>query len=176
MSDGGSRRNVEIKARCADHGRVRAELERRGARRVGLDRQIDTYFRVAHGRLKLREGTIENALIHYQRSDERGPKLSQVTLLPTEPGSPLKTILERALGVDVVVDKRREIFFLDNVKIHLDEVESLGTFVEIEAIDERGDRPLETLRAQCEELMRAFGVEAADLLATSYSDLLRGAA
>ena len=73
----------------------------------------------------------------------------------------------------MVVDKRREIYFLDNVKVHLDTVAGLGTFVEIEAIDADGTRPLETLRAQCEELMRAFGIADDDLLALSYSDLLR---
>ena len=71
------------------------------------------------------------------------------------------------------VDKRREIHFLGNVKIHLDEVDGLGTFVEIEAIDDDGTRPLDALRAQCEELMAAFGIRDGDLLAVSYSDLLR---
>jgi len=83
-----------------------------------------------------------------------------------------RPLLRRALGVAVVVDKRRDIYFLDNVKVHLDEVEGLGTFVEIEAIDLEGTRPLEELRAQCDELMQAFGVREADLLALSYSDLL----
>jgi predicted adenylyl cyclase CyaB len=165
---------IEIKARCADLARLRDELAARGARRLGLDHQVDTYFRVASGRLKLREGDIENALVHYRREDTSGPKLSQVTLLATERGTPLKAILEQALGVAAVVDKRREIHFLGNVKVHLDEVAGLGTFVEIEAIDDDGSRPLEVLRAQCEELMRAFRIETGDLLATSYSDLVRG--
>lgn len=166
--------NVEIKARAADLVPVRAVLATRGARFVGLDHQVDTYFRVASGRLKLREGDIENALIHYERENTAGPKHSKVGLLATTPGSPLKGMLTAALGIDVVVDKRREIHFLDNVKIHLDEVAGLGTFVEIEAIDDDGTRPLAALRAQCEELTAAFGIRDEDLLAVSYSDLLRG--
>lgn len=164
---------IEIKARTADHDRIRAVLRARGARFVGLDHQVDTYFPVAHGRLKLREGAIENALIHYHREDRAGPKHSQVSLFANPPGSTLKAILRDALGVDVVVDKQREIYFLDNVKVHLDEVAGLGTFVEIEAIDGDGSRPLEALRAQCEELMAAAGIVADDLLAVSYGDLLR---
>lgn len=164
---------IEIKARARDLDGPRALLEARGARFVGLDHQVDTYFRVADGRLKLREGDIENALIHYRREDVSGPKHSQVSLYASTPGSTLKGILQGALGVDVVVDKHREIYFLDNVKVHLDRVAGLGTFVEIEAIDDDGTRSLETLRAQCEELLRAFGIAEDDLLAVSYSDLLR---
>lgn len=166
--------NIEIKARAASHRAAREVLTARGARFAGLDHQIDTYFRAPSGRLKLREGNIENALIHYERENTSGPKHSKVGLFENAPGSTLKGILEAALGVDVVVDKRREIHFLDNVKIHLDEVVGLGTFVEIEAIDDDGTRPLEALRAQCEELMAAFGIRDEDLLAVSYSDLLRG--
>ena len=164
---------VEIKARAADFAPARAVLAARGARFVGLDHQVDTYFRVASGRLKLREGDLENSLIHYERENTAGPKHSKVGLLQNEPGSPLKGILTAALGVDVVVDKHREIHFLGNVKIHLDRVAGLGTFVEIEAIDHDGTRPLEALREQCEELMTAFGIRDEDLLAVSYSDLLR---
>jgi adenylate cyclase class 2 len=164
---------IEIKARARDLDGPRALLVARGARFVGLDQQLDTYFRVPVGRLKLREGAIENALIHYHRENVSGPKHSQVSLYPSTPGSTLKGILAGALGIDVVVDKQREIYFLDNVKVHLDAVAGLGTFVEIEAIDADGTRSLEALRAQCEELMRAFGIADADLLALSYSDLLR---
>lgn len=166
--------NVEIKARAADLGPARAVLAARGARFVGIDHQVDTYFHVASGRLKLREGDIENALIHYERENTAGPKHAKVGLLATTPGSPLKGMLTAALGIDVVVAKRREIHFLGNVKIHLDAVAGLGTFVEIEAIDADGTRPLDVLHGQCAELMAAFGIRQEDLLAVSYGDLLRG--
>ena len=161
--------NLEIKARCAHPEQVRGILRERQARFAGLDRQVDTYFRVLEGRLKLREGKIENALIYYQRPNEAGPKTSNVLLYPASPG--LKEILVTALGVLVAVEKRREISYLDNVKIHLDRVQKAGNFVEIEAAgDEQADRG--ALLAQCRELMEAFGIREQDLIAESYSDLL----
>ena len=168
----GFRLNVEIKARCADHDVVRAALQHLGSRKVGLDRQIDTYFRVPNGRLKLREGTIENSLIHYDRPDQSGPKTSDVLLYRVDPDPSLKAVLSRALGVLVVVDKQREIHFVDNVKIHLDVVEGLGTFLEIEAIDSDGSRTEAQLQAQCEAFMAHFGVSSRDLMNESYSDMM----
>lgn len=132
--------NVEIKARCEDPGRIRDILIAHKARFEGKDHQVDTYFNSREGRLKLREGTIENALIHYRRDNISGPKTSRVILFPTERRSRLKDILERANEVLCVVDKQREIFFIDNVKFHIDRVEGLGSFVEIEAIDLDGSR------------------------------------
>lgn len=168
----GFRLNVEIKARCLDHDAVRSVLDGMGSRLVGTDHQVDTYFRVPVGRLKLREGNIENSLIHYLRPDQSGPKTSDVLLYRVAPDPALKAVLERALGVLVVVDKRREIRFVDNVKIHLDTVQGLGTFLEIEAIDADGSRTEAELLAQCEAFMAAFGVADADLEQQSYSDLL----
>jgi predicted adenylyl cyclase CyaB len=164
--------NVEIKARCADSERVRATLARAGAVLRGTDRQTDTYFRCAAGRLKLREGDIENGLIHYARADAAGPKESRVTLYPTAPGTNLRELLAGALGVLVVVRKRRDIWFRANVKIHVDEVDGLGSFVEVEAIDLDGSIGAARLRAQCEETMRLLGVRADELVERSYSDLL----
>ena len=164
--------NIEFKARCADLDPVRAAL--RGLGVTGkTDRQIDTYFHVPHGRLKLREGSVEQNLIHYHRPNEAGPKRSDVTLYPTGPdASALKAALTAALGVLVTVDKTREIHFVDNVKIHLDRVKGLGTFVEVEAIADAEHASQSTLRAQCERFLDAFGIAEADLIATSYSDLL----
>lgn len=165
--------NVEIKARCSDPAAVRERLAERGARFVGTDHQTDTYFSAAAGRLKLREGEIENALIYYDRPDQAGPKQSDVTLFHPSPDSPLKQMLSRAMGIDVVVEKRREIYFVENVKFHIDDVEALGTFVEIEAIDEHGSIGVDTLRRQCQEYLDVFAIAQEDLLSTSYSDMLR---
>jgi predicted adenylyl cyclase CyaB len=164
--------NVEIKGRCRDAKRIRDELTRRRADHRGRDHQVDTYFRCPRGRLKLRRGDIETALIHYDRPGETGPKPARVTLLePADPDA-VKRVLSAALGVRCVVDKRRDIYFLDNVKVHLDVVEELGEFVEIEAIDTAGRGDADALRRQCEELLSAFGIAAADLLAGSYADML----
>ena len=165
-------KNVEIKARCADHEPIRKLLMSKNARFVGRDDQTDTYFRVDGGRLKLREGSIENALIYYRRDDKTGPKESDVRLFKTEPNSALKSILSESLGVLVVVEKKREIYFIKNVKFHLDEVAELGSFVEIEAIDEDGSIRIEELDAQCNKYLAMFGIEETDLISNSYSDML----
>ncbi len=165
---------IEFKAYCSDHEPVKARLEEEHARYVGEDHQVDTYFNVPAGRLKMREGTIERKLIYYQRPNQAGPKQSDVQLFPVdEQQSPvLKQLLTQALGVKVIVDKRRHIYFIDNVKIHLDKVAGLGMFVEVEAIDTEGKMAVEVLSQQCNRLLNLFGVKEADLVAHSYSDML----
>ena len=166
--------NVEIKARSSQIKTVRRLLENQVARFIGVDHQVDTYFKVARGRLKLREGNIENALIHYSRSDQAGPKKSEVLLYQSPTTANLKEVLEAALDKLVVVDKMREIYFIDNVKFHLDKVQDLGTFVEIEAIDQDGTIGEERLQEQCNYYLQLFQIPAEDLVSYSYSDLLLG--
>ena len=166
------RLNVEIKALCNDPSRIRERLRDKNAVFIGEDHQVDTYFRIPEGRLKLREGNIENALIHYFRTDQTGPKRSEVLLYRAQPGSALKKILETALGILVVVDKRRFIYFIENVKFHVDEVEGLGSFVEIEAIDRDGTIGEERLQEQCRFFMEYLNIQAEDLIDSSYSDLI----
>jgi len=164
--------NVEIKARCPNPQGVRDILDSQGAEYKGLDHQVDTYFRVQNGRLKLREGTIENSLIFYERSDQEGPKDSNVVLYSSAPGSSLKDALLGSCGALVFVDKQRHIYFIDNVKFHVDEVEGLGSFCEIEAIDKVGNIGRDKLLQQCQDYMKLLGIKEADLVSCSYSDLL----
>lgn len=164
---------VEIKARCADIAAARAYLTAANADFRGTDHQIDTYYTVPSGRLKLREGNIEKSLIFYQRNNQAGPKDSHVSLCRfTELPEALNSVLQAALGTMQVVDKRREIYFIGNVKFHLDEVEQLGTFLEIEAIGEPGIDRQEDLLAQCQHYLTELRVAETDLIANSYSDLL----
>jgi predicted adenylyl cyclase CyaB len=163
---------VEIKARCENPAAARRFLKDSGARFVGEDHQVDTYFRVSEGRLKLREGRIENALIRYRRPNGAGPKRSDVILYKTDPDSSLKELLLSALEVRVRVEKRREIWFIDNVKFHIDRVSDLGSFVEIEAISEDGRASEAALSAQCEHFMVELGVRKEELVSVSYADLL----
>jgi len=164
--------NIEIKAACKDHDRIREILENHQADFKGIDHQVDTYFRVTSGRLKLREGNIENNLIHYVRENQEGPKQADITLFKTAFGSGLKDILTKSLGILTVVDKLREIYFIGNVKFHLDKVEGLGTFVEIEAIGEDENADKEQLLRQCHHYLTLFGIPDEDLIAGSYSDML----
>ncbi|MBD0289376.1 MAG: adenylate cyclase, partial [Flavisolibacter sp.] len=100
-------RNYEFKARCTDLQHLETLLQSYHPRIIGDDKQVDTYFKVPHGRLKLREGKLENALIHYQRSNIRGAKQSNVLLYLHQPDSSLKQLLTAALGVLKIVTKRR---------------------------------------------------------------------
>ncbi len=120
----------------------------------------------------MREGNIENYLIFYERENQEGPKQSKVILFENKPDSPLKDILTRSLGVLVVVDKQREIYFIDNVKFHIDTVADLGTFMEIEAIDKNEVIGRDKLQEQCQYYLDLFGISGGDLLSNSYSDML----
>lgn len=164
--------NVEIKAKCPDQERIRKVLAENNATTKGTDHQIDTYFSVPNGRLKLREGNIENALIHYQRTNQEGPKQSEVTLFECANGPALKAVLGKALPILAIVDKKREIYFIGNIKFHIDNVEGLGTFVEIEAIDIDGILGKDKLHEQCTYYLDLFQITESDLIAESYSDMV----
>jgi adenylate cyclase class 2 len=164
--------NIEIKARCKNPSKIRKSLTSRNAQFVGKDHQIDTYFNVNRGRLKLREGKVENYLIYYDREDKKGPKKSSVVLFKIGPNSPLKQLLTKALGVLVVVEKQREIYFIENVKFHIDEVKDLGNFVEIEAIGEGRKSEGKKLNEQCQYFLKLLKIPRKDLDSNSYSDML----
>lgn len=167
--------NIEIKAKCSnkeDIRHIKNILRSKKAELKGTDHQIDTYFKINSGRLKLREGNIENYLIYYDREDKKSPKQSNVMLFKTEPNSPLKKILTKALGILVVVDKLREIYFIKNVKFHMDTVKNLGTFIEIEAMGKEGAIEKQKLLEQCNYFLKLFSIQKKDLVSGSYSDLL----
>jgi len=164
-------KNIEIKARSDNPKKIRNILESRNAIFIGTDHQVDTYFKTNTGRLKLREGNIENRLIYYSRPDQKGPKQSDVILYQSTNPELLKRLLEKSLSVLTVVDKTREIYFIDNVKFHLDEVNGLGSFVEIEAIDAEDKIPVEELNRQCQHFLNLFEITEDELVEESYSDL-----
>lgn len=164
--------NFEFKARLVNASQVRQTLKRLHARYAGTDHQVDTYFRVPAGRLKVREGRIENALIFYRRSDAARARASRIEMMPLPPRNSLRPILASALGVLAVVDKRREIYFVGNVKIHLDEVRGLGKFIEVEAISRDGN--LKKIRGQAGEFRELLRIRASDIVPVSYSDLVLG--
>lgn len=164
--------NIEIKARCSNPEIIKEILKSKNADFKGTDYQIDTYFKVNQGRLKLREGNIENYLIFYNRENKEGPKQSNVILFDYDRSSSLKKILTKSLDILVVVDKQREIYFIDNVKFHLDNVKDLGNFIEIEAIDKEGTIDKEKLLERCQFYLDLFKIPQKDLVSVSYSDLL----
>ena len=163
--------NIEIKAHCRNINQIREALLSANAEDKGVDHQIDTYFNTRNGRLKLRKGNIEHSMIFYQRPEVKDLKRSDVILDKLDGDSTiLKRQLEAAWGVKTVVDKRRHIYFIDNVKFHLDEVAGLGSFIEIEAIGKLGEE--EKLGAQCKQYMEYLKIAKTDLIDQSYSDMV----
>jgi len=164
--------NVEIKAIVNNPSFVRNYLVNQNATFKGTDEQTDTYFNVKAGRLKLREGNIENYLIFYTRANQAGPKSSHFNLVKIEDAKGLKEVLERSCGIKMIVRKKREIYYIKNVKFHIDEVPGLGSFVEIEAGNILADKTEPELLDQCNFYLKEFGIKEEDLIAESYSDLM----
>jgi len=165
-------KNHEFKARVDDLQEYEKKLLTVDPEFRGTDQQTDTYFNVKHGRLKLREGNIENALINYDREDIAGSKSSDVILYRHTPDDALKDILVRQFGIRVIVSKIRRIYFKGNIKFHFDTVEGLGSFIEVEAIDDREEFTAEQLKAQCDHYLHFFGVTKDQLVDRSYSDMV----
>src|SRR3954447_13393479 len=129
------RRNVELKATDPDPERSLAVCRDLGAQDRGILVQRDTYFRVSEGRLKLRQETPGGAaLIQYHRSDRPEARESRYRIAPVEDADALREALDAALGTLVVVDKERRLLLWEGVRIHLDTVRGLGTFVELEGV------------------------------------------
>ena len=164
--------NIEIKAKCSDPLIIRNYLLSHQAEFKGTDEQTDTYFNVSKGRLKLREGKIENNLIYYDRDNQTGPKSSNFQLVRIEDAKGLKEVLKISCGIKVIVSKKREIYYIQNVKFHIDEVPGLGSFVEIEAGNILAEKTKDELLEQCNFFLKEFGIREVDLLPDSYSDMV----
>ena len=169
------RRNVELKARDPHPERSLERARALGAEDRGELRQRDTYFAAGRGRLKLRQQETGAAeLIAYERADAAEARESRYRIAPVADPAALREALDAALGTDVVVDKRRRLLLWEGVRIHLDRVDGLGDFVELEGVADatsdlaREGELVDRLRAEL-----AIGDDAIE--ATGYADLLRGA-
>jgi homotetrameric cytidine deaminase len=169
------RRNIEVKALDPDPERSLAVVRELGAEDHGVLVQRDTYFRVPSGRLKLREEQPGGAtLVQYDRPDAAAARLSSYRLVPVEDADGLRASLDASLGTLVTVHKERRLFLSDEVRIHLDTVRDLGSFVELEGVAP-ADSDLEPERAKVARLMDALGIGPERVLTDSYSDRLLGA-
>jgi predicted adenylyl cyclase CyaB len=164
-------KNLEAKFRLVNHAEAEARATALGYTRRAILNQRDTFFRVANGKLKLREENGGAVLIFYRRSESGPLMLSDYEIAPV--AEPVRTIqmLEEALGRIAVVEKVRTLMTRDNVRLHLDRVARLGEFGEIEAVIADGDDP-ERSRGAVDELLAALGVEQADLIEVSYFEML----
>jgi predicted adenylyl cyclase CyaB len=165
-------RNVEIKARLRDAAGVRQRAEELAGGPPEVIPQTDTFFQASHGRLKLREfADGSGELIHYERPDAAGPKESRYTIVHVEHADPLRRALTDALGVRCVVRKTRTLLMAGPTRIHLDQVEGLGAFLELEVVLRPEQEAADGERI-AGDLMRRLGIEAEDLVAGAYADLL----
>jgi predicted adenylyl cyclase CyaB len=164
--------NIEIKARVADPASLRQRVEALSDTAGELILQEDTFFHSPRGRLKLRVMAQDNGqLIYYERSDEAGPKRSDYLISVTHEPDSLKVALSAALGVRGQVRKERWLFWVGGTRIHLDQVEGLGTFVELEVVLQPGQSPKEG-QLVAEALIGQLGLQETDLIEGAYIDLL----
>jgi homotetrameric cytidine deaminase len=165
-------RNLELKAHDPDPARTLQRALAAGAEDRGLLRQRDTYFAVPHGRLKLREEEPGGAtLIAYERPDAASERVSSYRLVPVGDPEPLREALAASVGVRGVVVKRRHLLLWETVRIHLDEVRGLGSFLELEAVAAPGS-DLSREQAQITHLREVLDIPDAALREGSYSDAL----
>lgn len=164
--------NIEIKARVQDPLALRQRAERLSAAPVEVIHQVDTFFHTERGRLKLRElGPASAQLIFYSRPDALGPKRSDYRIFTTDNPAPLKETLSLALGVRGVVRKIRYLYLVGQTRIHLDEVEGLGSFLELEVVLREGQEEAQG-QAIARDLMSRLGVGPEALLEGAYIDLI----
>lgn len=164
--------NIEIKARVRDFAEIKQRAEGLADTPLEVIPQEDTFFVVPHGRLKLRVFSPHSGqLIYYERADQGGPKRSNYHIAQIADPENLKRVLELAYGIRGVVKKTRYLYLVGQTRIHLDDVEGLGQFMELEVVLQVGQSDAEGQKI-AEELMSALGVERSDLLQGAYMDLL----
>ena len=170
--------NVETKTRCDDLDGVARRARAAGARCEGRVDQLDTYFAVEVGRLKLREQThraadgavaVSAELIRYERPDAAGARVSEYTRTPVGDGPSTRAELAGRHGVRGTVAKRRRLWILAATRIHLDEVEGLGTFVELETIFQGSSEA--AAREEHERVLELLALQSEGAIAGSYIDL-----
>lgn len=164
--------NIEIKARVRDFAGIRSRAGKLSDTPVEVIPQVDTFFNVPQGRLKLRVLAPDRGqLIYYTRPDQEGPKRSDYHIAYTTDPENLKRVLELAYGIRGVVKKTRYLYLVGQTRIHVDDVEGLGQFIELEVVMREGQGDAEG-QGIAEGLMASLGVERSDLLEGAYMDLL----
>lgn len=166
------RRNIEIKARVEELESIRVRVKKMADEGPNVLDQEDTFFNSPSGRLKLRLSPDRPAeLIYYERPDEATPSESRYVIYEATHGEGLRGILETALGVRAVVRKRRTLFMVGQTRVHLDEVEHLGCFIELEVVLHEGQSAEEGTE-MAGRLMDSLGIHRNQLIESAYVDLL----
>ncbi|GFG29099.1 hypothetical protein Cfor_00189 [Coptotermes formosanus] len=166
-------RNVEIKAKVRNLGDIVSKAKKLSNSEGTWIEQDDVFFTVPQGRLKLRTFQDKTAeLIFYDRPDCDGPKLSKYEKCTLPDGSQIASVLSHALGVKGRVKKNRQLFMVGQTRVHIDNVEDLGNFMELEVVLSE-DQTLDEGQVIAETLMADLGVEKEDLISGAYMDLLQ---
>jgi len=166
--------NIEIKARARNFADLRRRAEALSDTPAQVIPQEDTFFHTARGRLKLRQLAPQRGqLVYYERTDASGPKRSNYHIFETQDPESLKTALSLALGIRGVVRKTRTLYLMGQTRLHLDEVEGLGEFMELEVVLRPEQTDAEG-QAIARDLMTRLGVREEDLLEGAYMDILEG--
>jgi predicted adenylyl cyclase CyaB len=166
------KRNIEIKARIHNFQKVLRIIKNLSDSGPTFLEQVDTFFHCRKGRLKLRESKNSQAeLISYLRPNSAGPKLSSYIRVKVENPNLLKEALHSTLGIKGVVSKRRILFMLGQTRIHLDEVDGIGEFLEIEVVLNKNQKISDGEKIAY-EIMNKLGVSKSDLIDGSYIDLI----
>jgi adenylate cyclase class 2 len=166
--------NIEIKARIKNLQNLRTEILRLDHTYLGQDHQIDTYFETKQGRFKLRESTLCGPyLVLYFLEDRQGPRSSIYQMIPVTDPVDIKLLFSRMLGIKIIIEKDREIFLFDNIRIHLDQVSGLGSFLEFEAVLDENHQDRIKEKKRIENLLRVLCIDSKDLVSKSYRELLK---
>ena len=164
--------NIEIKARVRELDKLRSIAESIATEPGQIFHQEDVFFHTGKGRLKLRIfSDTTGELIHYERPDTCGAKLSRYHIYKTSMPNELRQLLSMSLGETITVKKKREVYTVGQTRIHLDEVDELGTFMELEVVL-TPDQALEDGRTIVTELMKKLSIDETDLISGAYADIL----
>lgn len=164
--------NIEIKARARDFAGIKSRAEELSDTPVEVIPQEDIFFNVPQGRLKLRILAPDRGqLIYYTRPDQNGPKRSDYHIAETAEPENLKRVLELSYGIRGTVKKTRYLYIVGQTRVHLDDVDGLGQFMELEVVMQDGQADAEGQEI-AEGLMASLGVERSDLLDGAYMDIL----
>ncbi|MBX2897529.1 MAG: class IV adenylate cyclase [Cyclobacteriaceae bacterium] len=161
-------RDFTLKARLYDSRKIKDQLLKLGASCVGTDNQVDRYFEVSQGKLKWRQGNIENLITHYERIQEGGLEKTVVYRYEVNPSQETIQQLFDLYKEASTVRKQRTIYWLGNVKIHVDKLPDGREFVELEAMDRENKLSTTELRTQCKQIQQALAIDDSDLMPTGY--------
>ena len=164
-------KNIEIKAKLRDYKKVQKLVEELCPDPVQTEQQEDTFFITSKRRLKLRESDGNSALIYYDRKDSLEPSQSDIAISSTDSPDTLKSVLSKSLGIRGIVKKNRTLYKYGQTRIHLDDVEGLGKFIELEVVL-RSDQTAKDGEAIANKLMDKFNIHKTDLIDVAYMDLI----